>query len=84
MQQARAAGQAATLRSQQILLKYGIDPFYGRENLIWAPNWGHADQYAMDVWSALQKADKDVGTMEAIVKTLQKLGKDYVDGKWRP
>ena len=78
-----AAQKLASQQSRDILEKYGIDPFFDQENLVWAPNWGHSDQYAADVLAALKEAD-EVGTREAVVAALQKLAKDYNKGRWRP
>jgi hypothetical protein len=73
--------------SQQILRNYGIDPFYGKENLIWAPNRGHTDQMARDIHKALDELVKEGGTYEKvrkrIIEKLKEFGTAYRDGrKW--
>lgn len=52
------AGKAAVVEAHTILRKHGIDPFYSKKCLAWAPNWGHPDQYAIDALEMLKKADK--------------------------
>lgn len=82
------AGKRAAAESRELLEKYGIDPLLGPENLIWAPNWGHADRYAEDVLNALKQAERGGGAREVIrrrlVETLKRLGQDYNAGRWRP
>jgi hypothetical protein len=78
------AAREAVQESQAILRRYNIDPYLGRENLAWAPNWGHPDQYALDVLAALRRADQNVGTRQAIINTLRRMARDYIAGRWRP
>jgi hypothetical protein len=44
-------GKAAAAEGQALLRRNGIDPFYGKENLAWAPNHGHPDKYVIDAVS---------------------------------
>jgi hypothetical protein len=82
------AGKAAVTESHHILWDYKINPYTARENLVWAPNWGHPDNYAEDVRDALKKAVATGGTYaeirQRIIKTLAALADDYVIGTWRP
>ena len=62
--------------SQRILREAGIDPIYGIENFVWAPNKNHTIAAAKAVNEALRKA---VENNESIAKTLEKLGKLFAD-----
>ena len=53
------AAQNAVAASQKVLDDVGINPFFGRENLVWAPSWKHSNAYAIEVNLRLQKAYKD-------------------------
>src|SRR5260370_34222474 len=77
-------GRQAVTESQKLLEMYRIDPFYGKENLIWAPNIGHTDKYASAVRDALKQADRQFGTRQAIVDALKDVGKQFREGKWAP
>ncbi|WP_199884101.1 contractile injection system protein, VgrG/Pvc8 family [Anaerosinus massiliensis] len=62
---------------QKILKKYDIDPIYGVENLVWAPNGvkGQHDIKALkNVVDKLKEADMLGGTKQHIVETLKELG----------
>jgi hypothetical protein len=65
--------------SQLILEKYDIDWYSGRENLIWAPNVGHTQDYAWEVYLALKRADETLGTRPAIEQTLREMGQKFID-----
>lgn len=73
-------GKAATKESQEILRKHGIDPLEGQENMIWAPNWGHKDQMAVDIRDRLKAADESGGDIKEV---LEGAGRDYLAGLWR-
>jgi len=79
------------LKAQAILLKYGINPANDLRNLVWAPNWGHSEQYVLDVVAALVEADANASkfTSEAkkvklIEATLRELAEDYIHGERWP
>ena len=42
--------------SQKILNDVGINPVFGRENLVYAPDWSHTNRYAIDVHNAFMMA----------------------------
>ncbi len=75
--------QKAVQKSQEILRKYGINPFFGKENLVWAPNWNHTTEYANAVLDALEKADK-IGNKDAIMDALTKVAKEFIRGAFNP
>ena len=68
------AQQKLVKEGQEILLKHGIDPVYGVENLTWAPNKGHNLMNLTEVLDMLRAADK-IGTRDAVVEALKKAGK---------
>lgn len=65
-------------KSKTILEKHEIDWLKGKENLVWAPNKNHSLQAAKRVSEALEKADK-LGGKDAVLKELDKLGKEFAD-----
>jgi hypothetical protein len=65
-------------KSKAILEKHGIDWLKGKENLVWAPNKNHSTEVAEKGSEALEKADK-AGGKDAVIKELQKLGKEFAD-----
>jgi hypothetical protein len=74
-----AAGKKAVEESQAILMKHGIDPYRGVENLVWAPNNGYlkTDKYAQQVLERLNKADQ---TKEGITKALKDIAEIVSNG----
>jgi hypothetical protein len=76
-------GQAAVEKSQAILRQYGIDPFRGQENLVWAPNNGYlrTDEYAQKVLEQLKGAPQ---TKEGITKALKDIAEIVSKGKQLP
>jgi hypothetical protein len=60
----------------EILLKYDIDPVYGLNNLVWAPNI--SGQHGIDaltrVVTRLRNADNSGGGFDAIKNALEELG----------
>lgn len=66
-------------KSKEILEKHDIDWYKGKENLDWAPNKNHSTKAAKAVREALEKADAEVGTREAVVDALNKMKKHFAD-----
>src|SRR5690606_13398807 len=68
--------QALVKEGQGILMKYGIDPIFGKENFVWAPN--KAGVHTIDTLEALLRdlrmADVS-GSKQAVVDALTKHGK---------
>ncbi len=78
-----AAQKALVLEGQALLRSYGIDPIYGLENLIWAPNRiiGQHDINALtNVVDKLKEVQSDFGDYDDIVEMLKKLGNEAA---WR-
>ena len=69
--------KALVAKGQALLRSYGLDPIFGKENLVWAPN-GVKGQHAVGnlrtVVEALEEVHESLGTKAAIVKTLEKQG----------
>jgi hypothetical protein len=86
-----AEGKAAAAEGQALLQRNGIDPFYGKENLAWAPNHGHPDKYVVDAVNRLKKVEERmilrgksaVETRAAISAELQNIARDFIRGVWR-
>ncbi len=92
----KAGGVAAkpiVRKTQAILQQVGIDPIYGKENLVWAPNWqthrtgtqastvagATGKGYAQAVYDRLTGVEK---TKAAIVTELQNIARDFIIGRW--
>jgi hypothetical protein len=52
-----------------------------KENMIWAPNWSHTKNYALDVWKRLSNTQK---TKAKIANELVTIGDDFVGDNFRP
>ncbi|HIF5697786.1 TPA: hypothetical protein ACX3DO_003661 [Vibrio parahaemolyticus] len=73
-----AEQQALVTEGQILLRKYGIDPIFGPENLVWAPNRieGQHDIKALQqVIDFLKMTDEMFGTREEMINALKSLGK---------
>ena len=83
--------------SQKVLQEVGIDPIFGYENLVWAPNWnGHGcttrsstplnspgKSYAESVYDRIHNtADAGIYTKDRVVQALQDIAKDFIAGSW--
>ncbi len=72
------AQQALVEEGQAILRKVGIDPIYGKDNLIWAP-WRVAEQHGIEsltkVVDELRALDRAGGDYNDFVDLLKKLGR---------
>jgi len=60
-----------------------LDPYKGRENLAWAPNWMHSGQYAKDVLAAVKQVDDDAGPQSRIIEALVQLAGTFTMGNSR-
>ncbi|MEW8050539.1 MAG: AHH domain-containing protein, partial [Candidatus Thiodiazotropha sp.] len=70
--------QDLVIEGQALLKKYEIDPIFGSENLIWAPNRikGQHDINALQqVVDTLKMTDEMFGTRDEMVNALKQLGK---------
>ena len=70
-------------RSLEILETFGINPYTGHENLIYAPNRGHTVKYADHVLGLLKEAvkrgkDDFAKTREELIEALKQAGKDFL------
>ena len=80
----------AILDSQALLEKHNIDWYAGPENLVWAPNTGHTQEYAISVWNDLDKVAKQAaangvdenGTKQMLADELQRIGGLFAAGKY--
>ena len=78
------AQQELVKEGQEILRKYGIDPIWGKENLIWAPNrvkGQHSIEALTKVVEKLRLVDEYGGEYEDIVDVLYDLGKKAASRK---
>jgi hypothetical protein len=57
--------------SRQVLKDYGIDPYYGMENIHWAPNKGHSNGYKKKVAKDLWGVKSQGGTKDDIIQKLE-------------
>lgn len=66
-------------KSKDILEKYDIDWYKGSENLDLAPNKNHSTKAAKVVREALEKADTEIGTSEAVIDALNQMKKHFAE-----
>jgi len=64
--------------AREILWRNGINPFTGRENLVWAPSWKHSKEYADFVIKRLKEVDGD--GRAAVVTALKEIAKRFIAG----
>ena len=64
--------------AREILWRNRINPFTGRENLVWAPSWKHSKEYADFVLMRLRKADGD--GRAAVVTALEEIALRFIAG----
>jgi len=64
--------------AREILWSNGINPFTGRENLVWAPNWKHSKEYADFVLKRLKEVDGR--GRAAVVTALEEIAKRFIAG----
>jgi hypothetical protein len=63
----------------------GIDPIDGRENLFWAPTWGHPSQISRDMAKKIYEISNDgEWNHAAAADMLKDFAISYIKGKWRP
>jgi hypothetical protein len=75
---------------QDTLLAYGIDPMYGKEMLVFAPNKGHKQEINVLVGEKVLNtvADKkrfqwsNEKTKQELIKALQGEAENYIEAKW--
>jgi hypothetical protein len=67
-----APGQAAANEASDILLYRGIDPYFGQENLCYAPNQGHPDVAMVEILRNLKNGTqpKSRSQIVAVLKTM--------------
>ncbi len=75
-----AAQHPYALAAQQILRSYDIDPYFSKENLQWAPNYGHTDVYVQYVAKLLQITKQRGATRDGIIAALASIAKDFTRG----
>jgi len=82
MKEGPEGAKDAINRAHEILRDHGIDPYYDTRNLVFAPNQGHAVDYAKYGTALLEKAHI-TGDPDEVVKALQQIGSDYIDHSWK-
>jgi hypothetical protein len=80
---AGATVQHDVRRTQAILQRYDIDPYFGNENLVWAPNWLNHSQvtttYAHEVYNEV----KNLTSRGDVVFKLKDIAMRFIDGDWQ-
>lgn len=72
-----AVQQALVDRGQEVLRQHGIDPIFGKENFVWAPNitGQHTEAMLEPLVMQLEKIGNARGaTKDQVVKVLQEFG----------
>ena len=78
------------LEAQDLLMEYNIDPMFGKEMLVFAPNKGHPHSINIDVGDSIKKTvieSKRRGLSKAetrsqLVTTLQEKAEEYIESRW--
>jgi hypothetical protein len=70
-------GRAACKEAKDILLYYGINPYWDRENLIYAPNQGHPAAAIVAIDNRLRTAFNERSSQADVVVVLRQAGTDY-------
>ncbi len=68
--------------SREILKKHNIDPYFGLENIYWAPNRGHTNEYIKKVAKEMYRLDKRNATREEFVDKLEWIVQQHIQGKF--
>ncbi len=76
-------GKKLVAEANRAIRSYGLDPTKGVFNLEWAPNWGHPEEYCIDVAEAILEAE-DLKNVRQWIAILQEMGLRYNDGLWLP
>lgn len=79
-----AAGKAAAKESQEILASVGIDPFFGKENFVFAGKFPHSDKYAEMVRDRLRAVKNGGGGKAAIIEELKDIAMEWKGGRLHP
>jgi hypothetical protein len=58
---------------------YGIDPFFGQEVLVWAPNRGHPESDLRHALDLIERAHNLHHDRAKVVEALQQAGYDYIN-----
>lgn len=79
---------AEVANTHALLRRYDVDPYYSKENLIWAPNRGHTAQMGIDTYNEILAAVNQGGTdaqiRQRVVNKLKEIGDAYLKStRWR-
>jgi len=78
MKKGSAAQRDDIFKTQAILRKYKIDPFFAKEILAWAPNYSHTNVYAAEVYEKLS----GLGSRAAVIQALKDIAIKFKHGDW--
>lgn len=76
---AGGAGEAYAQEAKDILLYYGLDPYFGKENLAYAPNQGHSPITLKHIRDLLLQEKSESSSVTRIKNVLKTIAKDYID-----
>ncbi|WP_291569128.1 AHH domain-containing protein, partial [Clostridium sp. UBA2485] len=76
--------QAYANYSRQVLKEAGIDPYFGLENIHWAPNKGHSNKYIKAVAKELYGVKSAGGTKVDFERKLLEIAEQLRKGKFPP
>lgn len=75
------AANTASKEAKDILLYRGIDPYFGKENLVYAPNQGHSAAVMQYILQNLKTPNGNPKSRTAIVSVLQQMAIAYINQK---
>ena len=86
----KKAQNEADVEVQDILLEYDIDPMFGKEMLVFAPNKGHPRDINLEVGDSIKriavesknaKRSKE-DTRKLLIEDLQRQAENYIESRW--
>ena len=81
---AAGSGKAPSRDARDILLYYGINPYWDRENLVYAPKDGHPEDAVVYMDQKLATAFKEHKSKGDIVAMLQEFARRFIAGNLPP
>src|SRR5262245_29394022 len=71
--------QRVAREARDVLIYHNIDPYYGKENLAWAPNWGHGPTYINRLKNELIAAYENNRSKVEVMEILVQAATRFID-----
>jgi len=73
--------QRIAREARDVLIYHNIDPYYGKENLAWAPNWGHGPTYIDRLKNELISEYEGVNLKSNVITILKNAATRFVNNQ---